>query len=141
LKHLVFFQEDVSRLNVEEYEVKTDVPPRIFTEFVKFLEGHPIEITEATYFSYRSLSSEFGFKALSTKCDLFEESHHEGLELRANDILSSRFCELEERQEFLEREIAKLSAVCDDFENRLSEQNRQIESEQIIVVDVKVFME
>jgi uncharacterized small protein (DUF1192 family) len=133
LEYLAFFQEDGSRLNVEEIEVKKDVPPPIFTEFVKFLEGHPIEITEETYSVYRSLSKDFGFEALSTKCDLFEESHRhlsKDSELREKEILISRVCELEERQEFLEREIATLSAVCRNFENRLSEQCRLFESEQ-----------
>jgi hypothetical protein len=100
LDRLAFFQEDTSRLNEHEFEVKTQVPPEIFTEFVKFIEGHPIEITEATLSFYRSLSEEFGFETLSTKCDLFEQSHSnlsQKCVLTENETLCSRICEFEER--------------------------------------------
>jgi hypothetical protein len=39
LERLGLFQEDPSRLNAAEYEVKTRVPPALFADFIRMIEG------------------------------------------------------------------------------------------------------
>jgi TPR repeat protein len=147
LEKLRIFQEDTSRLNVSEYQVKTRVPSAIFGDFVKYVEGEPVQVTEANFSFLRDLSQEFGFDALSAECDLFEESQASTGQTSMsslNSALIDRLDGVEERQLLLERsvgikmneiqslvrEVARLSSLCKILDDRLSGQIKVFESER-----------
>jgi TPR repeat protein len=141
-------------LNLSEYQVKTKVPSAIFRDFVKCVEDKPIQVTEANFIFLRDLSQEFGFHALSADCEAFEAlqaNTDENSKSSLNSVLVARLCGVEERQlslersvsiemnkirslvqrnDFLEREVSRLSMLCKDFDRRLSKQNEVFESEQ-----------
>jgi hypothetical protein len=155
LEKLRFFQEDTSRLDCSEYRVKTKVPSAIFGDFIKYAEGKPIQVTKANFIFLRDLNQEFGFEALSEESEAFQESQanpSEKSKSSLNYALVVCLCRVEERQisfersvgiemskirslvkrnELLEREVARLSSLCSDFDRRLSSQAEVFKSEQL----------
>jgi hypothetical protein len=74
LEKLGLFLDNPSLLGASEYEVQTKVSPPIFSDFVRILEGVPIEVSATNFKSFRLLSKEFDFEPLSKKCTAFCES-------------------------------------------------------------------
>jgi hypothetical protein len=98
LAKLGYFQEDGSRLNESEYEVKTRVPRDIFACFVKILEGEQVEVDERNVRFLRLLSEELGFEELLQECESFEDSHGGRCDVSLfsqHSVLVGRLCELE----------------------------------------------
>jgi hypothetical protein len=70
---LNFFQQNPSFLSVNEYSVKSEVSISAFSQFVRFIEGSPIEITTVNLESFERLSEEFDFQRLRNSCASFSE--------------------------------------------------------------------
>jgi hypothetical protein len=68
------FESGISFVSLKEYELKSQVPPTVFKEFVDFLEGGRITVSKKNYSFLRLLAEEFGFGALTIECDLFQAS-------------------------------------------------------------------
>jgi hypothetical protein len=108
LKTFRFFQEESSQLNGPKYRVKTRIPCNIYGDFVKFVKGKYVQITEAYLDFFSAFSDEFGFRLLSVECELFTESHAnvcDGSNTSRYSIHIIRLCGVEESQLFLERSI------------------------------------
>jgi hypothetical protein len=103
MEHLRLFQDNPSLLNEQEYEVQTRVRTEVFSAFARMLTGGEIVVSEDTCESFRSLSEEFGFEALSDACAEFAESRQ-----TADHSLAKRVNALEEQLLSREREFARL---------------------------------
>jgi len=77
MKKLQFFLHNPALLSESEYFVRSIVDPAIFTDFVKSVQGEPINITAANFGDLSALCLEFGFEALSSDLSSFKDLHPE----------------------------------------------------------------
>jgi hypothetical protein len=73
-KRLGLFQDDLTLFGYETYEVQSEVPWDDFAEFLYFVDGDPVTVSESTYESFSLLAKEFRFKELSDACKAFAAS-------------------------------------------------------------------
>jgi hypothetical protein len=84
LEKLALFYKSPGLLASDHYKVRSQVPMEDFKEFIRFIEGAPITVSELTYGSFSRLAKEFGFDQLSEACTAFLESRARGCAPEAN---------------------------------------------------------
>jgi rubrerythrin len=119
------FETDPSLLSTP-YRVKSSSSLEAFQQFLDFIQGKDVEVTQATCDALSSLSHEFGSVALSTKVAEFRAS----LAFSQDD---SRISFLEEQVASSERRILTLEAQIASYEQRLKclETNHASQNEQL----------
>jgi hypothetical protein len=63
------FVQNPELIDKREYSVKSQVPQEIFRDFVKYVEGEQVDITERNSRFLLLLSKEFGFTHLQSVCE------------------------------------------------------------------------
>jgi TPR repeat protein len=126
------FSDHVELLTPGKYVVKSKVTRAVFDEFIKFVQGEPIVITNSNYSSFLSLSEEFDFPRLQLAFDGFlsEES-------KSNSAIIHRLCVIEEEalrhdseQLLAENEIKDIDSRLSSLEERIANLHKSFEAEQ-----------
>jgi hypothetical protein len=81
LERLGLFQDQPALLGVHDYEVQTDAPREHFEEFVRFIKGDPIVVSESTCDSFCLFAEEFRFELLSAACTEFLASQERNCDI------------------------------------------------------------
>jgi hypothetical protein len=139
MKKCGIFEANICLLNLEEYEVQTQVPEGVFEEFVNWIQGGRITVCDENLNSLKLLSAEFDCEVLAKECDEFARSHSSDSQTTIEYLtaLSKRISDLEERSllhergsamaqdsiqsffdktESIESEICRISEFCDSLE-------------------------
>jgi hypothetical protein len=112
-----------SLLGQTEYEVRTEINPSIFIDFIKFLQSETVEITAANFSGLSGLCSEFGFNELFSILADFQKFHPELSDCLSRFESGQRLCQLEELNFQLSGDV---SLLLDEIGRLLSEFRAEI---------------
>jgi hypothetical protein len=114
-------------LTTSPYRVQSPVSLSIFQEFVRELEGNPIDITKTKLRELQRLCEEFGFEAVSAKLSkFFDFSNCSERRQFGSAFAEVRNALLKESIEFIVNgrvinlEIAEAAALCPSVREQLS---------------------
>jgi hypothetical protein len=101
VNNLNLFVDNPELLDKREYSVKSQVPQEIFRDFVKYVEGAEVAITERNSCFLLLLSKEFGFTHLQSVCEDFLANQQ--------STINSRLAQVEKQVLRAEQNITRTS--------------------------------